>query len=211
MYQTNLPDYLSEEALWNALQKGDEQAYKQIFVQYSDALLSYGLKFTPNRSLVKDCVQMVYVHLFASRARLGVVGNIKGYLLVMMKHELMAQLSNRQYAMARLEEIPSFYIDASACTLPHDGMDDETYRRHCKLMKALDQLPPRQKEAIYLYYIQEIPLKEIAVLMNMEYQSLRNLLSRSLRTLRSMLTSVPAIPLLLLLKSSARYFSTFPC
>ena len=75
-------------------------------------------------------------------------------------------------------------------------------------MKLLDELPPRQKEAIYLYYIQEIPLKEIAVLMDMEYQSIRNLISRSLRKLREkiVVTGSSSLSLIYLLNGGTFVF-----
>ena len=68
-----------------------------------------------------------------------------------------------------------------------------------QLLKALDELTDRQHEAIYLYYIQEIPLNELSVLLDMNYQSTRNLIHRAMTKLRQHIqpTSYASIPLLL--------------
>ena len=60
-------------------------------------------------------------------------------------------------------------------------------------------LKHRQREAIYLHYIQEIPLNELSVLLDMNYQSTRNLIHRAMTKLRQHIqpTSYASIPLLL--------------
>ncbi len=68
-----------------------------------------------------------------------------------------------------------------------------------QLSKALKTLTARQQEAIYLYYIQEIPLKELSTLLDMNYQSTRNLIHRAMTKLRQHIkpTFSVSIPLLL--------------
>lgn len=53
-----------------------------------------------------------------------------------------------------------------------------------KLAAAIASLSPRQREILYLYYIRELSYKEITVILDMNLQSCRNLLSRALVHLR---------------------------
>ena len=202
------PIYTTKDSLWQALLEGQEHAYEQILAEYGDALLAYGLKFTPDRDLVKDCIQNVLIHFYSQINRLSPINNLKSYLLVMLKHELVNQLNDWHHTLISIDEMPVFNLRASQCLLPKEGLDDAAYQRHVQLMKLLDELPPRQKEAIYLYYIQEIPLKEIAVLMDMEYQSIRNLISRSLRKLREkiVVTGSSSLSLIYLLNGGTFIF-----
>ena len=128
--------------------------------------------------------------------------------MVMLKHELMKQLNDWHHTLISIDEMPVFNLKATQCLLPKEGLDDAAYQRHIQLMKMLDELPPHQKEAIYLYYIQEIPLKEIAVLMDMEYQSIRNLISRGLRKLREQIvvSGSSSLSLIYLLNGSTFIF-----
>ena len=55
-----------------------------------------------------------------------------------------------------------------------------------KLVKhLLAQLSPRQREALILYYIEERKYEDICQIMNMNYQSVRNLMHRGLSKLKT--------------------------
>jgi len=51
--------------------------------------------------------------------------------------------------------------------------------------RMLDQLSPRQRKAIVLYYIEEKKYEDICVIMDMNYQSVRNLIHRGISKLRT--------------------------
>ena len=42
-------------ALWNQFLEGDEKAYLYIYKLYAQDMYSYGMLFTTNSELVKDC------------------------------------------------------------------------------------------------------------------------------------------------------------
>lgn len=55
------------------------------------------------------------------------------------------------------------------------------------LLRLLAVLTERQREAIYYRYIEELNIDEIGVLMDMNYQSVQNLIQRSLKKMRDIL------------------------
>ena len=52
----------------------------------------------------------------------------------------------------------------------------------------LGQLSPRQREALTLYYIEERKYEDICEIMDMNYQSVRNLMHRGLTKLRALVS-----------------------
>lgn len=58
--------------------------------------------------------------------------------------------------------------------------DDIDVVNEKRLAKGIAALSARQREILYLYYIKELSHKEIAVILEMNLQSCRNLLSRTL-------------------------------
>jgi RNA polymerase sigma factor (sigma-70 family) len=52
------------------------------------------------------------------------------------------------------------------------------------LLLALNELTPRQKEAIYLRFTRELDYKEVAGLMDISVEACRNLISRAISILR---------------------------
>lgn len=173
------------EKLWMGIQNGDKDCYEKLFNEYSDKMLAYGMKYTTDRDLIKECIQSVFVYIFVNRKKLAAVHNTSGYLLTSFRHELFHSLNERSSRFSYLEEMPEFKLEVKFASQHIEKMDDESLKVRSQLIKAIDNLSPRQKEIIYLYYIQELPLKDVAQIMNMEYQSARNLLSRSLTHLRN--------------------------
>ena len=53
-----------------------------------------------------------------------------------------------------------------------------------KLLTALQQIPARQKEIIYLRYYLNMGYKEICEIMNIEYQVARNQMANAIKNLK---------------------------
>ena len=62
--------------------------------------------------------------------------------------------------------------------------EEETQKLKKIVEDLLKELTPRQREAIYLRYMQEMDYEDIAVLLNMNVNSARRLVSRGIDSLR---------------------------
>ena len=58
-------------ALWNQFLEGDEKAYLYIYKLYAQDMYSYGMLFTANSELVKDCLHDVFVKIHRNRKKLS--------------------------------------------------------------------------------------------------------------------------------------------
>lgn len=192
-------EYHTEHDLWQAFLSDDKDAFACLFDRYSDAMYAYGRKITADSELVKDTIQDVFVKLYNNRANLNHTESIKGYLFVALKRSLINQFHNRLMLSIEEESDVQFEIELIA----HKSFEEEdsSYDEEQKflLQKALQELTPRQREAIYLYYIQEIPLSEIPSLLGMNYQSTRNLLHRAMIKLRQSVGVTSSVNMSLLL------------
>ena len=75
-----------------------------------------------------------------------------------------------------------------------------------KILAALNQLTPRQKEVIYLRYFEELDYEEIAVIMKITVKATYKLMARGLEALRQVMeVSIPS--LLLFLAISKKLFT----
>jgi RNA polymerase sigma factor (sigma-70 family) len=83
----------------------------------------------------------------------------------------------------------------------NDEMYSEENFHHKKkaVQRALAELTPRQKEAIYLRYMNRMSYEEICQIMDMNYQSARNLIFRAVEKMRLALAQTN-FTLLLVLK-----------
>lgn len=168
--------------LWERFVGGDDKAYAQLYNLYIDDLFAYGMHFTTNRESVKDCIQEVFVTLYKNRSRRKEIENLKYYLFTSLKNELFAlfKKSVEQYQIETIE--PVFNAEYSVEDIL---VEAETNRYNQERIKeVLQSLTPRQQEAIYYRYVEEMSYEDIGKLMQMNYQSVRNLIHRSIQKAR---------------------------
>lgn len=177
----------SDQQIWNDFIAGDDKAYAFIYKKHIVELYNYGLYFTPNRELVKDSIQDVFVKIYCNRATLTTTNNIKLYLFKALKNTLfnVFQKDKYHYHIDTIE--PVFSVEFSVeDILIQQEMEQE---RQSEISHILDSLTPRQKEVIYYRYIEGMDIDAICELMSMNYQSVQNLIQRSFKKIRTLFPS----------------------
>jgi len=172
-----------DHKLWNKLKAGDEKSFSLLFEKYYGDLINYGNSFSPFAEKVQDCVQDVFADVWLYRECLEEPNVVKAYLLSSVRKRI-ARLYERDHIFKKITTTDSieFLFDFS---VEHELINDEaTAERVLYLNKLLNDLPGRQKEALFLRYNQGLTVEEIAEMLDVNYQSASNLLHRGLLTLR---------------------------
>ncbi|MWB93961.1 sigma-70 family RNA polymerase sigma factor [Flavobacterium sp. GA093] len=177
------PFTLEDNTLWKNLKSGDEKSFSLLFERYYTDLISYGNSLSPFSEKVQDCVQDVFTDVWLYRDSLQDSVVVKAYLLSSVRKRI-ARLFQRDHIFRKTASTDAieFLFDFS---IEHTLIDDETTaERVLHLNKLLNDLPPRQKEALYLRYHQGLAIEQIAEMLEVNYQSANNLLHRGLLSLR---------------------------
>jgi len=163
--------------------EGDVSAFSKLYDMYVNLLYNYGYRLTTDIELLKDCIQDVFIKIYNKRTELNTVINFKSYLLISLKNKLCDESRKRvnlsDVAVDELDIVSSDNIEKDYIAYEKEKMDN-TF-----INKMLDQLSPRQRKAIVLYYIEEKKYEDICAIMEMNYQSVRNLIHRGILKLRS--------------------------
>lgn len=175
---------LSDAELWNAFRRGDQDAFAFIFQKFSPALYTYGFHLCRSRFQTEDCIQDLFVHLHQHRSTLGETDSIKFYLYRSLRRRIAekAQAGSRWVFPDELSGLPEFEMDMPADTVLIDEQTVQEQKQ--KLTYLLNQLPRRQKEALYLMYFDELSYPEVAQVMGLEIKSVYNLIYNALVALR---------------------------
>ena len=180
MEQTNH----STDTLLASFQAGNMAAFSQLYNLHINVLFNYGLKLTIDKELLKDCIHDIFVKLYTKKDELGTIDNLRSYLFISLKNKLCDELRRRMYMSDTAVEEVSI---STPTDVEDDYMEEEQRKNEFSLVRRLlDQLSPRQREALTLYYIGEKKYEDICEIMNMNYQSVRNLMHRGLTKLRSL-------------------------
>lgn len=180
--------YLTEVILWNQVREGDESAFEELFNLYADMLLAYGLRFTHDRELVKDIIQDLFVKIIRGHASLPDVDSVQAYLLQAFRNSLISSISRNRFCSfdednALRQQVEDNIIDSGADGAP----DDDMLLRRARVSHALSRLTNHQKEVLYLRYVQNLSSTDIARLLCINVQSVRNDVHRVLTSLRTQL------------------------
>ena len=166
---------------WNAFKDGDREAFEHLFRKYYPILTQYGSKVCSDPDLLEDTIQDLFVELWQSRSA-NPVQSIKAYFFKSLKYKLFRQFKNvRNSKQGQSLEGDSF-------TISHDHFlvqkEDEMMEAR-RVSDAINQLPARQKEIVYLKIYQGMSYEEVSEVMNINYQVARNLFYQSIKSLRS--------------------------
>ena len=170
---------ISDQQLWVALKKGDRTALSELFHRYYASLHQYGYKLTGQSGLVEDCLQEMFLYLFEKRQTIGTVTYVRAYLFKSFRGRIMRMLRNQR---------KSVYVSLDdACIVMPNELDlfdrDEAQRRI--LTRLINDLPPRQREMIYLRYYNDLSPAEIAEMLSISYRAVVSTLYKAMVKLRA--------------------------
>jgi RNA polymerase sigma factor (sigma-70 family) len=172
--------------LWNDFLEGDDKSFALLYTLYINRLLSYGYKICPVRELVHDSVQEVFLDLFLKRGKTHhAISDLKGYLFASLKHSIMKKLV-RQNRQERGIDDPKLHETFIIAYDSGDGVEEKEHKLEIrlKLLHAIDQLTPREKEIIYLRFEEELDYVQISRILGITVDSCYKEFSRAMKDLR---------------------------
>ncbi|MDD4590972.1 MAG: sigma-70 family RNA polymerase sigma factor [Parabacteroides sp.] len=176
----------ADEIIWQKCLTGDRKAFEELYNRYYAMLYNYGRKFSSDVELVKDCIQNFFVKLIRNHEHLSTTASVKSYLLKAFRYTLYnaleAKKQRNDFILPCLDDL----LSSNSDLLP-SALSDSFPNDYSSIHQALKTLPSRQQEILYLYFALELEHSEIASLLNINYQSSKNLLYRALLKLKSIL------------------------
>ncbi|MFP4090506.1 MAG: RNA polymerase sigma factor [Cyclobacteriaceae bacterium] len=176
----NILPLTDDKTQWASFLKGDKCAFESIFRTYYNCLFQYAHRSCQDADLAHECVQSLFVNLWSSREKLSPAANVKAYLFSSLRRQLCREKKavSSQSAFSRQSPPLSFS--------PEDLMleNESAMMLESQMAAALNALPRRQREVLYLRYYEELSYSEISQVMHLNYQSVINLAYRALEKLR---------------------------
>ncbi len=180
-----------EATFWQVACNGDKSAFETVILSRYQELFQYGTRVTSDHDLVKDCIQDLFLDLWDKRKSYAGIQSPKAYLFQALRNNLIHKI-NRNRLLFGGEEYTDNYTDhadpESDIILWETALNDQS-----KLNNALDRLPSRQKEALYLKYYENQSYEEIAAVMGLKRQAVANYLQYGLSKLKLLYLEQTAI------------------
>ncbi|WP_268223895.1 RNA polymerase sigma factor [Sinomicrobium oceani] len=172
----------TDRELWAAFQRGDEEAYMGLYVQYVHHLYEYGMFRYRDKAFVEDVIHDFYLHLWRSRERLSEVSAIFPYLLKAFRRFLYAS-AKKQSQDVNLSDTMVVTGAGGSTEHPADTAQVRDKRFHA-VQRALPQLHDKQQEIIHFKFYEGLSYAEIGDIMGLDAKAVYNLMFQALKQLR---------------------------
>jgi RNA polymerase sigma factor (sigma-70 family) len=172
--------------VWTRFLTGDQEAFAVLYNLHIDHLYHYGSKLCNDDEAVKDSLQELFLELFMKRERIKVnPENLKYYLLLALKRTLVKKIQSNRKKNRDVDHSIVFEPEYSIEFQIIEKERDAEINR--KVSNALNQLPTKQKEAVYLRFNAGLDYPEIAGILEITVESVRKQVHRALKTVREIL------------------------
>jgi RNA polymerase sigma-70 factor (family 1) len=168
-----------EKKVLELLAQGSEHAFTQVFDQYRPRIYRSALKFLKSQELAEEIVQEVFLKVWRRRGDLAGINNFNAYLLAMgrnlifdsIKKVAQEAVANREFAYGRVHENGTEKM-----------MLESQYEE--LLNKAVEQLPPQQKQIFKLAKVEGLSHEAIAEQLNLSRLTVKTHMAKALQFLR---------------------------
>jgi len=166
-------------SLVTAAQAGDTEAYGQIVLRFEDMAYGYAYSLLGDFYLAEDAAQEAFIEAYRSLPKLRDPAAFPGWF-----HRIVRYQCNRLTRRKRLDTVP--LDDGLSAPAPSPGPARTAEEREMKdkVLDAIDSLPPPQREATTLFYINGYSQNQIADFLEVPVNTIKTRLHASRKRLK---------------------------
>jgi RNA polymerase sigma-70 factor (ECF subfamily) len=168
-------------------QDGDHEAYRKLLMEVTPFLRTLGARCFREPSDVEDAVQEVLLTIHAVRHTYDPHRPFGPWLVAIANRRIIDRI--RRYSRTRRRETEFTAEHETFLTDPANLQSSiaEIWEADATLREAIDQLPPDQRQAIYMLKLNEMSLKEAALASGRSVAALKVATHRAIKSLRKLL------------------------
>lgn len=161
---------LTDAELLRRIQQDDVQAFETLYLRLWESLFIFAMKRLGSEDDAEDVVQEVFASLWARRHSLQIRDTFEGYLFSAVKYKVINQVAAMMQHPEKLE-----YVREALLPAVNNIAEDINFN---ELQGALQQevrsLPAKMREIYLLYIEQHRSVADIATLLSLSEQTVRN-------------------------------------
>jgi RNA polymerase sigma-70 factor (ECF subfamily) len=158
------------------------RSFESILRLYSDAVLRACLVHCSSDEDAKDCYQNTFLKLYTSRKQFNDIEHVKAWLLTVALHECSELYRGKWNRHIDLTD------DMNSVLLKHeDFMSDAGigYDCHETVLEQVLKMPPIYRQVVYLFYYEEMDIRNIAKMLNISPNTVKTRLQRGRKLLKA--------------------------
>jgi RNA polymerase sigma-70 factor (ECF subfamily) len=181
-------DLPTDEVYAVLAKQNDKEAFGVLVDRYEAKLLRYGKKFLSTRQDIEDLVQDIFVNAYRNIQSFDSSQKFSPWIYRIAHNAFIDGLRKNSRTPFILPDFDTFL----AYPVSDDSSEKERNRQEIKLMidKGLDQISPKYKEVLILYYLEELSYKEIAEIIQVPIGTVSTRVKRAKNELKKIYQSM---------------------
>lgn len=169
--------------------------YHKLYKMYADEMYSYGMAFNIGKETVLDAIHDVFLHIIEHEKNVDLQANAKFYLLISLRNRLFS-IKRNEMLVQNIGNVENYDFSLIVNRIGDIVEDDEDKDELISYIQSiLYKLTSRQREVIYLRYMQNLSYEDIAELLHITPKAARKLNYRAIARIKE----IYGVPLLVLL------------
>lgn len=163
-----------EKGLIKKVKRGNQEAFKKLYHTYADYALRTVYAITQNRNHAADIVQETFIKVYRNISKFDQERSFKPwfYQILLNESKRYMKKQNKQAIAIESEELLDHLSKQQTIPIEYDELE-----------KGLDQLSDIHRTVLVLKYMNEFSEKEIAVLLELNVNTVKSRLFKARRKL----------------------------
>ncbi|GAB3021850.1 RNA polymerase sigma-70 factor [Spirosoma pulveris] len=170
--------------LWHRAKGGDKAAFCQLAERQYRSLFAYATNFTDDRDFIKDSIQEIFIRIWEKRTT-TTIQYVSIYLFKSLRNQLVQEFRRSKPERSSLNSLEVNDLSDWQTIETEIEQSEADSESQFKVRQAINTLPKRQQEVVFLKFYNGLENDQIAALMEINRQSVANLLYKALGTLKS--------------------------
>ena len=183
---------MTDGELVRRAQRGERRAFDELILRHQPIALSLAIRIVGDRERGLELTQEAVLHAYLSLDRLRKPDSFRAWLCA-----IVVNLCKSYLRRPRVETLPLELLSGGrsfdslpfpdSAPQPHEAA--EARETHRLILEAVAQLSPANRDAVLLYYFEQLSVRETAALLQISVPAVKGRLHKSRRKLRDQLSS----------------------
>lgn len=161
-------------------QSGQEDAFTELYHYFYQGLIRFSCKISNNHQLSQDAVQNGWLKISKSLKKIQDPRAFHSWIYQLVRWQTLDLLRKSQK-----EKATESSIEVEDLIDPKPAME---YDAHNLLLTQINQLAEVDRQAIHLFYLEEMTLQEISIILETPIGTIKSRLNRARNLLKKQMT-----------------------
>jgi RNA polymerase sigma-70 factor (family 1) len=185
---------MDEKQLFLQVSAGDEKAFDALFNTFLPKIYPFIIKFTKSEPAAQEIIQETFIRVWLSRDKLSAIDNPGGWLFKVASNECYSYLRK---SILNNKFFNPLTVEPDPVNTTHENFALKELNR--LVGEAINKLPAQRKKIFRLSRDEGKSIPEIAAILNISPNTVKNALVAALKFIREYLAKYGIIFILLLL------------